>query len=465
MASIVVCGGSVVGACAAAMLARDGHKVTVLEADPTSPPAVAADAWDKWPRTGVPQFHQAHNLFARFRAVADVELPGLTDQLLDAGCVWVDPLADMPPSIQDRTSRPDDDAFRFVTGRRPVLEAAITSYAANQPGVTFRRGVKVAGLIAGRFPISGAPNVVGVRTADGEELPADLVVDALGRNTPAPQWLAAIGARPPAGTGLDRGFTYYTRYFTGLVRPQLRAPSLSAMGSFSIVTLRGDNDTWSVTLFAPTGDAPLKFFRDNETFSRVVGACPLHAHWIGGTPISDVLATAGVVDRCHRFVVDGEPVATGYVAVGDSWACTNPSAGRGMSVGIAHAQLLREVVADYLHDPLTLAFAWDELTEEQVAPFFWNQMRADEARYAEMDAIRQGRPPAPPDPHEAHFRLAAMADPDLFRAMLEIVTCLALPQTVMARPSIQAKLQALAPEPVPPMPGPDRDALLRLVSV
>ena len=124
MGSIVVCGGSVIGSCVAAMLGRDGHRVTVLEADPTPPPAIPLDAWDGWERKGVPQFHQAHNLFARFRGVADRELPGLTSRLVDAGCAWIDPLADMPPSIADRSARGGDEIFRFVTGRRPVVEAA-----------------------------------------------------------------------------------------------------------------------------------------------------------------------------------------------------------------------------------------------------------------------------------------------------------------------------------------------------
>jgi 2-polyprenyl-6-methoxyphenol hydroxylase-like FAD-dependent oxidoreductase len=302
-----------------------------------------------------------------------------------------------------------------------------------------------------------------VRTSDGAELPADLVVDAMGRRSPVSRLLADLGAPEPYVQQEDSGFVYYTRYFTGPSRPGLLGPALVPIGTMSLLTLDSDNDTWSVTVFTSSGDAPLKAIRDTGCFTRVVGACPLQAHWLQGEPITDVLAMAGILDRYRRFVVDGRPVVTGLAAVGDAWACTNPSAGRGLSVGIVHAQLLRRMVRDHLDDPAGFATAWDEETERLVAPFYWNQIAADRARLAEMAALREGRPWSPPDSPLARLVGAAFADPDLFRGLLEMVLCTALPQEILERPGMRDKLDKLGPQSRPPIPGPDRRQLLQLL--
>jgi 2-polyprenyl-6-methoxyphenol hydroxylase-like FAD-dependent oxidoreductase len=464
MGSIVVCGGSVVGLCTAMMLARDGHEVTVLEADAAGAPA-PPNAWTSWSRRGVAQFHQPHTFFPRFRQVCDDELPGLTDRLQAAGCVWIDPLAVLPPTLTDTAPRPDDTALRLVTGRRPVVESVIAAAAEDQPGVTVRRGVQVVELLPGPAATPGAVHVAGVRTACGAEIRADLVVDATGRRSRSVDWLAQLGGRRPEVESEDKGFVYYTRYFTGPTRPVLRAPALTPMGSFSVLTLVGDNDTWSVTLFGITGDPALKAVRDPVCFTRVVRACPLHAHWLDGTPVTEVLCMAGVLDRYHRFVVDGQPVATGLAAVGDAWACTNPSAGRGVSVGVLHAQLLRHLVREHLDDPAVLARECHDRTERVVAPYYWNQVAADRVRVAEMAALRAGV--APPAPGEAmrRFLTAASHDADVYRALLQTMLCTALPQEVLARPDIAARVDALGDgPPLSRFPGPDRPGLLDLVA-
>jgi hypothetical protein len=105
-------------------------------------------------------------------------------------------------------------------------------------------------------------------------------VDATGRQSKAAQWLGAIGGRPPYEEQADSGFTYYTRYFAGTT-PQRTAGPLTPLGTISLLTLPGDNDVWSVTIFMASGDQPLKNLRHDEKWMSVLRACPLHAHWVG----------------------------------------------------------------------------------------------------------------------------------------------------------------------------------------
>jgi 2-polyprenyl-6-methoxyphenol hydroxylase-like FAD-dependent oxidoreductase len=236
------------------------------------------------------------------------------------------------------------------------------------------------------------------------------------------------------------------------------------MGSISVLTLSGDNDTWSLTLFGTSRDVPLKALRDPARFTAVVQKCARHAHWLEGEPITGVLAMAGVVDRYHRFVVEGEPVVTGLAAVGDAWACTNPSAGRGVSVGITHAQQLRGAVREHLDDPAGFAHDWDQRTEQVVAPFYRQQIANDRARFAEMTALQQGQEPPAPNPQAERLTTAVGTDQDVFRALIEMVGCLATQDEVMARPEIQAKLAAVTPNGQLRPPGPDRRQLLEILS-
>ena len=462
MADIVVCGGSVIGLSTAMLLARDGHRVTVLERDAAPPPSSAA-AWDQWPRPGVGQFHQPHVLHPRFRLILEDELPGMVDRLSAAGCVSVDWLQLLPPLVRDRSPREGDDRFRSITGRRPIVEAVFAGAAVDE-GIDIRRGVSVAGLLTGPSVVAGAPHVIGVRTTAGDELRADLVVDAMGRRTKLAEWLAAAGGRPPHTEAEECGFVYHSRYYRGPDLPSFTGPPIAGLGTISVLTIPADNGVWSVTVWAASSDTALRNLRHADRFEAVVRACPLLAPWLDGEPVSDVITTAGVLDRYRRFVVDGQPVATGVAAVGDAWACTNPSAGRGVTVGLLHAQRLRDTVRTGIDDPERFVRAWDDATERDVAPFYWSQIAADRARVAEMDALRRRDKPPPPDADAKALEAAMLRDPDVFRGLLEITGCLALPDDVFARPGFGDKVQAHARARTWAAPGPDREALLQLVA-
>ena len=460
---VVVCGAGVVGLALATMLAGEGRSVTVLETDPAPAPSGADAAWSGWSRHGVAQFRQPHGVFPRFRHVCDEDIPGVTDALVAAGCRSFDPLDTAPPSLGDHDSRPDDDRFRLVTGRRPVLEAVLAARAEQQPGVTIRRGVRVLGLVESDRMTTGVPHVVGVVTDDGEQLRADLVVDAMGRRTPSDAWLADLGASPPQRTADDSGYAYYTRYFSGPL-PAWRAGLVVAYGTVSLLTLPSDNDTWSVTVFAGSRDVPLKNLRDPVCFDRVLHGFPLQGHWVDADAQPGVAVMAGVLDRIRSLVVDGAPVVTGFTAVGDAWACTNPSAGRGISIGLMHARALRDALREHPDDPAAFALAFQRLTEDRVAPYVHATLRTDRARVAEMEALRRGEPAPAGDPDEAAFAAAAMEDPEVFRALLEVILCLALPYEVLARPRIADAVARRRGEVTAPPPGPDRRGLLALIA-
>jgi 2-polyprenyl-6-methoxyphenol hydroxylase-like FAD-dependent oxidoreductase len=468
--SILIIGGGICGLGAALLLARDGHDITVLEHDADPLPASPHAAWERWERKGVAQFRQPHNFMPGLRLLLEAELPDVQDALGRAGACRFDLLNPLPPVFTDRAPRPIDVKLWTFNTRRPVGEWVFADVAQRTPRVTIRRGVDVSGLLTGPPVTAGIPHVVGVRASDGEEFRADLVVDATGRQSRSPQWLAAIEARRPYEEQEDCGFTYYTRYFSGSV-PQRRAAALMALGSISLLTLPSDNDTWSVTVFVATGDQPLKTLRHEEQWTRVVRACPLHAHWLDGLPITPVLAMSGIAERYRRFVVDGAPVVTGFVAVAAAWACTNPSAGRGLTVGLLQALRLRDSLRAAGDDPRALVEEFDRRTEAEIAPWYQAQIAVDRARFSEMEALREGREPPAPDNELARRIVSLMslisADPDLFRAALEYIGTITPVQEILERPEVAQRMaaarEAMKGIPRGPVPGPTREQLLQLV--
>jgi 2-polyprenyl-6-methoxyphenol hydroxylase-like FAD-dependent oxidoreductase len=468
MPRIIVLGGGVAGLASALMLARDGHDVTVLERDADPVPATLHEAVEDWERRGVAQFRQAHYLIPRGRAILDEALPDIRDALLAAGACRFDVLGILPPSIADRAPRPDDERFVTITARRPALEWVLARAAAEEPGVEVRRGTEAETLVA--RPMDGTPHVTGVRTAAGEELAADLVVDAMGRRSKLPALLADVGADPVHEEAEDLGFIYYTRFFRSAdgALPAYRAAPLTPFDAFTLLTLPADNGTWSVTVYISAGDRALKAIRAPEPWTALVRACPAHAHWVDDEPITDVIGLGGTVDRYRRFATASGPVATGVLALADAWACTNPSLGRGMTLALLHARHLRDFVRYHLEQPRDLAEVWDTVTEAELTPWYRSTVREDRARARQIDALRAGGPaPAPPDRESAALAAlpaAAMRDADVFRAMLDTRSCFATPEEVVGRPGMAERILDLAAEPMRPPPGPDRARLLELIA-
>ena len=470
MADVVVVGGGMIGLSTALLLAGDGHEVTVLERDPAPPPGDIDEAWSSWERRGVNQFRMLHLFLPRFRLVLEAELPEVAKALDDAGALRINPVAAAPAEMTGGV-RPGDEDFEILTGRRPVVESATARVAEATAGVTIRRGCAVAGLLTDGESAPGVPHVVGVTLEGGGEHRADVVVDASGRRSPLPRWLAAIGARPPVEEAEDSGFVYYGRHFRapdGSLPPML-GPGLQHYDSISILTLPADNGTWGIGLVTSAGDAALRALRQPDTWTEAVGRYPLAAHWLAGEPLDeDIAVMAKIEDRYRRLAPDGRPVVTGVLAVADSWACTNPSVGRGASIGLLHAVALRGLLRSTpLDDRLGLALAWDAATEDTVTPWYRSTLWFDRHRLAEMQAQIRGEPYEPDDEmweFNQSLGAAVMSDHDLLRAALRTVTMLSQIDDEFARPDVVERARALGGgwREAPPM-GPTRAELCSLV--
>ena len=462
MAEILVLGAGLTGLTTAMLLARDGHDVTVLERDAADPPGDApAAAWTGWDRGGVAQFHQLHLMLPRWREVMETELPGVLDALRAAGGLDHNALHHRPVA-QTGGWQPGDERFGLVTARRPVLEAAVASAAARCPGLRIRRGVAVTGLLTSDG--GPVPQVVGVRT-DAGDVRASLVVDASGRRSAVSRWIVDAGGRAPVDERADCGFVYYGRHYRGAM-PAGVDSMLSHNESVSLLTLPADNGTWGVGITTSSRDRALRELRHVPCWEAAIRCYPATAGWIDAEPISGISVMAGIEDRRRELVVDSAPVVTGLVAVGDAWASTNPSLGRGASIGALHACVLRDVVAkEGTDDPDTLVLRFAAETAATVAPYLDSTLSFDRHRLAEIEADAAGVPYEPEDPAWAMTRAlgaGARTDPVVARALAAIASVQALPAEVLGDPAVLGHAAAFLGRPHY-APGASRAELLAAV--
>jgi 2-polyprenyl-6-methoxyphenol hydroxylase-like FAD-dependent oxidoreductase len=446
MARIVVVGAGVVALGTAMLLAGDGHQVTVLERDPDRPPSDPAQAWERWQRPGLNQFRQAHAFLAGFRSVLEAELPDVAKALQAAGALRFNLISDVLPAAVTGGWRDGDERYEWLTGRRATVEAVLAAAAESTPGVDIRRGTAVVGLLRGSPARPGVPHVTGVRTRLGESVPADLVVDMSGRRSALPAWLRGIDARPPVDELEDSGFLYYGRYFRSAdgSTPAMRGSPQLDWGTITSLTLPADNGTWAVVLVTGSEDTALRPLRRTDRWTALVRRLPLVAHWLDGIPLDgEVQVMARLEDRYRGFVVDGQPVATGVVAVADSWACSNPANGRGASIGMLHALTLRDQLrAAGLDDPAAFAEAFHAATAEVVEPWYRATLARDRHRLGEIEAGLRGAVYDSPDPAyqlDKALDAAFMRDPDCVRAAFDVRFVLATPEEVFARPGLRDK--------------------------
>ena len=468
--SVVVLGGGVAGLAAALALARDGHVVTLVERDQLEAGA-PLDAIG-WQRGGIPHFLQAHAFTPRGRKELREMFPDVFDALIVAGA-WD---LDLRPRIRAGTPRPDDADLAFLAARRPLIEWALRRAVLAEAGIRLRGGAQATAFIWWHPAPASRPMIDAVATTAGA-IPADLVIDAMGRRSPAHSWLHALWAEPMAQSSTDCSIIYYTRYYR--VRDGASLPATPSIpgprgdlgyGAFS--TFPGDNGTFAALIAIPPGDRELKRLKDVRAYdaaTRTMSA--LHA-WTNedtSEPVTDVLPM-GSLQNTIRAPSDGRPPAIGLISVGDSICHTDPVASLGLAFALIHARHL--VAALRAHADLAdAAAAFDALARPEMQERYAYVSAIDETRRRLWSgetidtAHRDGG--AYPFFTYAATGNAALADGDLFRAVVRRNMFLDPLSTLDEDVDMQRRLEAFYDDLKAagrPRGGPTRDKLIEVMA-
>ena len=341
--SVVIIGGGVAGLGAAVALADQGRVVTVLERDPMPECGSGDEAFLSWRRPGVTQFRQAHGFSARSRNLLLERAPQVVEALVADGVEEMNFFKLLaPPELWTEA----DDAYTNLWARRPGFELALRRYAEGR--VDLHAPAAAAGVV---IEDGDPPRVTGVRVAGGGTIEADLVIDAGGRRSPVPRWLAEAGVHLELDDQ-DCDIVYFTRYYRR--NPNGPSPLLLIGGAavtdrFGFNTFTGDHDTYALLMVCRPDDRRLLSLRHDEVFEAVAARLPLMAPWIepeAGTPIHGVEMMSGNRNRRWRYLSEGRPAVMGLLPVGDALCSTNPFYGWGASMALTYAFAAADAICD-----------------------------------------------------------------------------------------------------------------------
>ena len=341
-------------------LAERGEHVVVV--DPDAGPT----AHGTWQRRGVMQFLHPHFFRHHVRRVLEERVPTMWEAVVAAGGVVNDPLPGMPASMTT------------LACRRSTFEAALRRALAHE------RLRVVTGFA--ESVVVERDRVVGL-VVDGSTLAVDRVIASHGRRGElGDAW------RPPVEGG-GCGQSYVSRMYQA--RPGVEAlrswvPVGAQYDGYEAIAFPQDAGTMSALVVRASADPRLELLWDTAAFDAAVAAIPNLAPWTDPeafVPLTPVMR-GGTLTNTYRG--QGAPPA-GLLFVGDAVCTTNPSAGRGITLGLWQAEALLDALE--IGDDRDASRAFDTWCEGHVRPWFADHVVEDDwivRRYGGEDLDPEG---------------------------------------------------------------------------
>ncbi|ESA38712.1 monooxygenase fad-binding protein [Leptolyngbya sp. Heron Island J] len=331
----IVIGGGIAGLLSAQILTKYFDKVTIVERD-----ILVSEPYH---RRGVPQSHHVHVLLKRGQQILEQVFPGIEADLLKANVPVIDWTADVQWLGTGGCAPQFTSGLTTLACSRNLLELIIRRRLAANDSIVFMPSASVVGLLMD----VNKTNVDGVRVQLHNKsqisLHSDFIVDASGRNSSAPKWLAEFGYPVPQETIVDSFSGYASRWYE---RPDSLSSEWKCLyvdakspSTRSAVIYPAENDRWIVTLAGAGRDYPPTEESEFLSFARGLHSSVLSKAIKEAKPVSSICAYRGMANRlrhyekCSRF--PGH-----FVIVGDAVCSFNPVYGQGMTVAASAALIL-----------------------------------------------------------------------------------------------------------------------------
>ncbi len=386
----VVIGGSIAGLTAARILTNHFDKVTVIER------GEFADGLD-FPK-GVPQARHPHILLIRGQQILEELFPGFGQDLIDGGAGSLNFGRDLEMRFPNGWLPHYETELQATAASRRLLDHTVYQRLSENPKVIFKANCNVVSICTD----DNNERVIGVQIhnrANGrvEDIPAELIVDASGRSSKAPEWFRQIGIEPPAEQTVNAFPGYATRIYeipedfdqdwkTLYIMPNPPHVSRGAI----ILPMEGNR--WHLSLLGMNRDYPPTDEAGFMEFARSLVSPKIYEAIKDAKPVTPIYGYRRAANRMRRYE-NMERYLEGFVAMGDAVYALNPVYGQGMTLAAIASQLLDQCLIEQAENESENGFSGmakkfqTQLAKELVAP--WQTATNEDMRWPETEGKQE----------------------------------------------------------------------------